>query len=269
MTQSITGRFLGGAVRLADLLHLRWAITGLVHRLPPSTRLWLGKLQVRTGYMHGLTLVPEQELQRSFEAALRLMGPAVGGAGATYLEFGVFVGTSMACMYRATTRVGASGLRLVGFDSFQGMPAGVEEQDDKRWHEGQLYSDVELTRTNLKRLGVPLERIDLVPGWYEDSLTAETRQRIGLTQAAVVMVDCVLGASTRLALEFCAPLITDQTVIYFDDWAAAGVSDRGMGERAAFEEWLVVHPEMTAEELPALQYNDDVRAFLVTRTSAA
>ena len=92
MTQSITGRFLGGAVRLADLLHLRWAITGLVHRLPPSTRLWLGKLQVRTGYMHGLTLVPEQELQRSFEAALRLMGAAVGGAGATYLEFGVFVG---------------------------------------------------------------------------------------------------------------------------------------------------------------------------------
>lgn len=267
MTQSIAARFLGGAVRLADVLHLRWAITGLAHRLPPPLRLRLGKLQVRLGYMQGLTLVPEQDLQRSYEAALRMLSDRGGEGLGAYLEFGVYVGTSMSCMYRAATRVGANQLRFVGFDSFQGMPAGVEQQDDRRWHAGQLYSDIELTRRNLARLGVPNERIDLVPGWFEASLSEEARDRLGLTRAAVIMIDCVLSTSTRLALEFCTPLIGQGTIIYFDDWAVLDLADRGLGERAAFEDWLAGHPEMTSEELPALQYSDDARAFLVARTA--
>jgi O-methyltransferase len=265
MVQSIGSRILGGAVRVADLLHVRWVITGIVHRLPPSVRLRLGRLQVRLGYMHGLTLVPERELERSAEAALRLIGSDATGVGSAYLEFGVYVGTSMSCMYRAATRVGATELRLIGFDSFQGMPQGVEREDDERWHRGQLYSDIELTRKNLARLGVPLERIDLVAGWFEESLTDETRRRLGVTRAPIVMMDCVLSSSTRLALDFCTPLMADRTIVYFDDWNVRDLADRRLGERAAFEDWLAAHPEMTAEEQPALHYNDDVRAFLVMR----
>jgi predicted O-methyltransferase YrrM len=268
MGQSIAARFLGGAIRIVDLLHLRWAVTGIVHRLPPRVRLQLGRLQVRSGYMHGITLVPEEDLQRSYEAALRMLGEGALNAGGAYLEFGVFVGTSMACMYRAAARSGAGGLRFVGFDSFQGMPGGVEQQDDQRWRTGMLYSDIELTRQNLRRLGVPVEQIQLVPGWYEDSLTDETRQRLALTRADVVMVDCVLSASTRLALDFTTPLIADRAIVYFDDWNVRDLADRRLGERAAFEDWLAAHPEMTAEELPTLRYSDDVRAFLVTRHPA-
>jgi len=147
MTQSFGGRLVEWVVRLTDTLHLRWAVSRLVHGLPPPLRLRLARLQVRLGYMQGLTLVPEQDLQRSFEAALHLLGEDVRTSAVAYLEFGVYVGTSMACMYRAASRVGASGLRLVGFDSFQGMPQGVEAaEDDPRWRAGELYSDVELTR---------------------------------------------------------------------------------------------------------------------------
>jgi hypothetical protein len=267
MTHSIPVRFLGGALRLADILHLRWAITGIVHRMPPGVRLRLGRLQVRAGYMEGLTLVPEHELQRSYEAALDMLGERTRAESGAYLEFGVYVGTSMACMYRAARGVGAKQLRFVGFDSFQGMPEGVEEQDDQRWRTGQLYSDIKLTRDNLTRLGVPVDGIDLVPGWFEDSLTDETRERLGITRAAIVMVDCVLSSSTRYALEFCTPLIGDGTIIYFDDWAASDLADRGLGERAAFEDWLIAHPEMSASEVASLQYNDDVKAFLVARTA--
>ena len=267
MTQSIGGRFVRWAVRLTDTLHLRWAVRRLVHGLPPSLRLRLARLQVRLGYMQGHTLVPEQDLQRSFEAALRLLGDDVGTSSAAYLEFGVYVGTSMACMYRAATRVGASGLRLVGFDSFQGMPESVETEDNPRWAAGTLHSDLELTRRNLARLNVPLDRVDLVPGWYEESLTDETRNRLGLERAAVVMVDCVFSSSTRVALEFCAPLVRDRTIVFFDDWAAVDLADRGLGEQAAFEAWLAEHAEMNAEELPALSYKGGLsRAFMISRS---
>jgi hypothetical protein len=269
MTQTIAGRFLGGAVRLVDILHVRWALTGFVHRLPPSARLRLGRLQVRTGYMHGLTLVPEHALQQSYETALRLIGLDRGKVDGVYLEFGVFVGTTMSCMYQAAVQAHVSDLRLIGFDSFQGMPEGVELQDDQRWSTGQLYADLPLARSNLERLGVDLDRIELVPGWFEDTLTDEGRRRLGLARVDVVMIDCVLSTSARLALDFCTPLIGDRAIIYFDDWAAAGLADRGMGERAAFEAWLAAHPEMVASEIESLRYNDDARAFMVDRMPVA
>jgi O-methyltransferase len=269
MTQSIGGRFVGWAVWVIDKLHPRGPVSRLVHGLPPRSRLRLAKLQVRLGDLQGLTLVPELDLQRSYEAALRLLGTDVRTSSSAYLEFGVYVGTSMACMYRAASRVGASGLRLVGFDSFLGMPEGLEAEDDPRWHAGTLYSDLELTRRNLARLDVPLDRIDLVPGWFEESLTDGTRNRLGLERASVVMVDCVLSSSTRVALEFCAPLIRDRTIVFFDDWAELDLADRGLGERAAFDAWLVDHPELSAKELPALRFDTKSRAFMISRSPRA
>ena len=266
MTQTMSARFLSGAIRLAEILHLRWIVTRIVHSLPPSLRLRLGRFQVRVAYMHGLALVPERELQRSYEAAIAMLGDEATAPGSTYLEFGVFVGTSMACMYEAASNTGANALRFVGFDSFQGMPQGVEQVDDQRWHPGQLNADMELTHQNMRRLGVPPSRIELVPGWFEDSLTDETRQRLGLGRVTIAMFDCVLSTSTRVALDFCAPLIGERAIFYFDDWDARHLAEQHLGERAAFDAWLAVHPELTAEELPSLHYSDEARAFLVRRS---
>ncbi len=267
---TLGGRFLAGGVRVADVLHLRWAVRRSLSLLPPPVRLQLGKLQLRLGYMQGLTLVPEAELEKADGAALRAAGLGQGadGAGSSYLEFGVFVGTSMACMYRAAERAGATGLRFVGFDSFQGMPKGVEQVDDGRWHPGELYSDIDLTRQNLNRLGIPVDRIELVPGWFEATLTPEHRAKLGLERVSVVMMDCVLSSSTRLALDFIEPLIRDRTVIIFDDWNALDLADRGLGERAAFEAWLHEHPDLRAEPIRALHYQHDSEGFLVTRVAA-
>jgi O-methyltransferase len=262
---TFAGRALDGAVRVASALHLRWLLRETVRRLPPSLRVRLNKAQVRMGYMQGLTKVPEDAVIGSYRAALELMGPELDEPGAAYLEFGVYVGTTLSCMYHAAAGRSAPVPRLVGFDSFQGMPEGVEEQDDHRWRAGDLYSDLELTEANLVKLGVPLESVELVPGWFEDTLTDETRKRLGIERAPIVMVDCVIASATATALSFLTPLIRDRSLIYFDDWAAADIHDQGLGERAAFEDWLAQHPEFSAEELPALQYWSDVRAFMVSR----
>ncbi len=214
--------------------------------------------------MQGLTLVPEDELVRSYRAAVALMEPELALPGAAYLEFGVFIGTTMACMYRASSESGAV-VRMVGFDSFQGMPKGVETQDDGRWREGDLSMSIDLARENLAKNGVPADRAELVPGWFEDTLTDATRRALGLQAAPIVMVDCVIASATATALTFLTPLIGTRSLVYFDDWAVVDLHDRGLGERAAFEAWLAEHPEFTAEEQPALGYSNDARAFLIIR----
>jgi hypothetical protein len=268
MSNSIGTRIAGTGMRLADTLHLRGPMRSVFRRLPARMRVGLGRLQVRVGVMDGLLKVPEEELERSFRDALGLVGG--GGAPPVYLEFGVYVGTSMACMYHASMKAGAIGLRLIGFDSFQGMPAPVPGENVAwTWEPGQLYSDIDLTRSNLRRLGVDTDRIELVAGWYDETLTDATRTRLALDLVTVAMFDCVLSTSTRVALEFITPLIQDRVVLYFDDWAAGDLDDRDLGERKAFEEWLAIHPELTAKDLPGLRYGVDDRVFLLTRTATA
>ncbi len=268
MSQPAAGRLLARTVRLAEILRLRPAIGSVVRRLPPPLRRRVVALQVRAGYMQGIVLVPEEDLERSYEAALRLLDGDLEDPSTAYLEFGVYVGTSMACMYRAAERAGMARLRLVGFDSFEGMPDTDEGENDPRWTAGGLASDIESTKRNLARMRVPLDQVDLVPGWFQDSLTEPTRERLGLERAALVMVDCVIESSARIALDFCVPLIHERTLIYFDDWATNDFADRGLGERAAFEAWLADHPEFSAEEVPGLRYRN-ARAFMVTRMPAA
>jgi O-methyltransferase len=265
MASRIMGRLLGGLARVLHALHLYWIGRAVVNRMPPRMRLQLSKLQVRLGYMQGMTLVPEDVLPETFEKALRYLGKDSAGAPAVYLEFGVYIGTSLACMYQAATGVGASKLRIIGFDSFQGMPEGVEKEDGNHWHQGELFSDVALTEQNLTRLGVPLKRVELVPGWFEDSLTDETRKRLGIQTADIVMVDCVIGSATRVALDFLLPLITDRTIVFFDDWDIFDLQQRGLGEKAAFEAWLLEHPEVKAENLPSIIYSPSARSFVLTR----
>jgi hypothetical protein len=223
-------------------------------------------MQVRLGYLQGMTLVPEDELQKTFEAALRYLGKDSADTPAVYLEFGVYIGTSLACMYEAATAVGANKLRMIGFDSFEGMPEGVEKEDGSHWRKGELYSDVALTEKNLTRLGVPLQRIELIPGWFEDSLTDETRARLGIETADIAMVDCVISSATTVALDFLLPLITDRTIVFFDDWAIFDLEQRGLGEKAAFEAWSAEHPEISAEHLPSISYAENARTFLLSRT---
>lgn len=253
---------------MVDRLNLRPVLRRVFKRLPKSVRSQLGLLQVRLGLMEGLIKVPEEDLIERLTAALELLGPETLGPGAAYLEFGVYVGTSMACMYRAVAAVGADQLRLIGFDSFEGMPEDDDHDPVWTWAPGQLYSDLRLTKANLRRLGVPSGRVEFVPGWYDQSLSADTRSRLHIERAPVIMMDCVLESSTRTALEFCTPLIADRAVVFFDDWSAADLANCGLGEARALERWLAEHPELEAAPRDDLGYGKDSQAYLITRREA-
>lgn len=213
-------------------------------------------------HARGLTnwdpLIPEAEFAESCNLAIKTLAGEGHQFGA-YLEFGVSRGTSMACMYHALTNAGLDDVRLVGFDSFEGLPVNAAEEG---WDPGQYASTLKATERYLRSRGVDLRRVDLVKGWFEDTLTPATINRLGLAKASLIMVDCDIYSASKEALWYCAPLIEDSAVIIFDDWGWS-VDKGDIGQREAFEEFLEAFPYFTYETLPA--YIPQARVFHLTR----
>jgi hypothetical protein len=103
-----------------------------------------------------------------------------------YLEFGVSRGTSMACVHMVLAERGLGDTRLIGFDSFEGMPP---ESAEEGWKPGAYASTIGATRRYLAKRGVPRDRIELIKGWFDDTATPQMRDRLGIRH-------CRLATST-------------------------------------------------------------------------
>lgn len=247
-------RKVAGAMRRIDFV---------ADRLPPRLqRVWL-----RTGAR--AHLVPSSA-EASFRAAREHLRGIRSAPVSTYLEFGVFQGTSMSLLDRATRHDPEGPLRLIGFDSFEGMPPETAGQDANTWRVGQFSCSERYTRTYLEAQGVDMKRVELVKGWFSDTCNEATTHRLGIDTAGVgiVMVDCDIYSSTVQCLAYVEPMITDATVFFFDDWHSGPDLDTSlahlqMGERKAFDEWMAAHPTWTAEEHPEWGYNAWSTAFIV------
>jgi hypothetical protein len=220
-------------------------------------------LQAR-GYSLWRPLVPKAEFyetQRRNIQALRQVEPE--GELGDYVEFGVSRGTSMAMTYRALNDAGMAGTRLIGFDSFEGMP---EEAATQGWEPGEFHSTLPATRRYLVAQGVDLSRITLVKGWFKDTLTPRTRSEYKMTKASIVMIDCDIYSASKEALAFSEPLIASHAVLIFDDWGP--MEDAGMiGQKEALEEFLREHPDLKVEPLSG--YSQNSRVFLVSRSRSS
>ena len=106
--------------------------------------------------------------------------------------------------------------------------------------------------------------VTLVPGWFDDTCTSDNFAKHGIERADIVMIDCDSYDATKTALAACLPILNDTTVMFFDDWHAFDLAALGEGERRAFEEALVEHPEFTTEPFP--DYGKNSAAFVVRRT---
>lgn len=240
----------------------------LLRRAPAAVRRPLERQKLRLKVRLGETILPEAEYEAVLDAAFRrLLERRPAAELGDYLEFGVYFGTSLSVAHRVTAALGLHDVRLVGFDSFEGLPPAVAEEDAGVWSPGDLYSDLESTRAYLDARGVDWSRVVLVPGWFDDTLTERRREELALERVSVAMVDCDAYSSAKAVLPFLMPLIHDEAIVIFDDWDAYHLAERGLGERRAFEEFLADHPEYRAVELE-LRYGHDARVFLVTHERA-
>jgi O-methyltransferase len=176
-----------------------------------------------------------------------------------YLEFGVFEGNTFLAAYHFANRLegylerkkgGRSRLikmEFYAFDSFEGLPSveGVDAAGYKQFAQGKCSASLDDFRTNLTRNNVDESRIEIIPGWFADTLTHATAQRLRLERAAVVWVDCDLYESAVPVLRFITNYVQDGTVLIFDDWFCFR-ADPQRGEQRAFREWLKANPSISA-----------------------
>jgi len=208
--------------------------------------------------------VPEVTLEFKLHELLGLLVERTNGQlCGDYLEFGVYHGGSMACMYRALARMGLDQVLLFGFDSFEGLPEGASSQDCGIWHAGQYSCDISITEDYLATQDVDLERVTLIKGWFDDTLDRPAVGRHGIRAASVIMIDCDLESSARAALAFCSPLIQAQTAILFDDWGTKGLHQMEKGEKKAFDWFLERNPQLQVKEMDG--YSPTSRVFVVSR----
>jgi O-methyltransferase len=243
-------------------------LNAIVDLMPQPIQEWLTQRRVKqyvATYESLYQMVPVESLKQKQRQALtylseRLAGDPLGD----YLEFGVYNGTSLSCMYQVLQEMGLHQVRLFGFDSFEGMPATASIEDDGTWEPGQFKCGEDFVRGVLTHKGVDLKRVTLTKGWYSNTLTPDLLQRYQIHSASVIMVDCDLYSSTQEVLKFCGPLIRQQpTVIFFDDWNSGDLAAKNLGEKRAFDEFLSVNPQFAVEEFGG--YNEFSTGFILTR----
>ena len=191
--------------------------------------------------------MPVQELEGAYRRALGYLRDETPYPVGDYLEFGVYRGDSLLCMARIRREFGLT-FRLFGFDSFEGLPPLQPGDESLGWSPGWFRSSYARTRRRVRKAGLGRDEATLVKGWFDKTLTPELRRKNNVEKASTIMIDCDLYSSTRTALEFCAPLIRDETIVFLDDWDGGnGLAERGEGEARAFAEFLEQHPELEAD----------------------
>ena len=118
------------------------------------------------------------------------------------LEFGVGGGESIRLIAELAA---ASGRRVHGFDSFEGLPEDWPGRHEGKGHYG----------SGGRPPSVPAN-VDLHTGWFADTLPEFLNDNSA--PAAFIHIDCDLYASTRTVLEVLAPRIRPGTVILFDEY---------------------------------------------------
>jgi hypothetical protein len=219
----------GGERRWKD--HAIGIVDGLLLRVPYLSELFNQGLSKTMGLLAGFHLLSRIEVEGD------------------YLEFGVFRGETFRNAIRAArqgfraTKQGRFPGRFLAFDSFEGLPHTASMGDGVNPY---ARAEFAASRADFERTLGDLARrhpVEVVAGWFDETLTAATAERLRLGKAAFVNVDCDLYESTVPVLRFVTPLLQTGTILYFDDWFSyRGSMDHG--EARAVREWLERHPEI-------------------------
>jgi bifunctional DNA-binding transcriptional regulator/antitoxin component of YhaV-PrlF toxin-antitoxin module len=176
-----------------------------------------------------------------------------------YIEFGIYEGQSFQAAYHAIhvafedrimqleggvdpaqnaqRQALLNQMRFIGLDSFDGLPElNGTDRSGNDFKQGQYRTTEARFLRNIENAGLDLDKVITIPGWFSETSHRETWQRLGITKAAIIWIDCDLYQSAADALNGIRDLLQDGTVLIFDDWFAFKANPK-RGEQRAFSEW--------------------------------
>lgn len=128
-----------------------------------------------------------------------------------WLEFGVFEGTTLKASYEflrnQSTTPHQQNVRMVGFDSFEGLPAEWRPG----FEQGSFATSYEHVRSKLP------SDIALYKGWFQDSIREFLKKQEQLQAATLIHMDGDLFVSASLTFSLLRPLIHPGTILCFDE----------------------------------------------------
>jgi len=181
---------------------IRRALLSAGRRLSPQVQ---ADLRAALGYLEigsWLASLPGSPRPRVLASDTLLFAEGVRrvtGERPLYLEFGVYEGRSMRWWSEHLHQPGA---RLIGFDSFEGLPAD--------WRPGLGRGHFSTDRTP----EIADERVSFVTGWFDDTLPAFV---IPEHDQLIVNVDCDLYFSADTVLRWVETHLVPGTLVYFDE----------------------------------------------------
>ena len=182
--------------------------------------------------------------------------------GGSYLEFGVFTGSSFNFAMKVNKKIekifGKSNCEFIGFDSFVGFGQIKKEDENPRFQDHIFSVDEKKVLKNIEKCAKG-QKMRIVKGFYQDTLKDKTTLDLKIDKARVVMIDCDLKESARLALEFIKPSIQEGTIILFDDYVYFK-GDKNKGEYGAFNDFRKKYPEILFRRI--LDYGFGSKAFI-------
>lgn len=152
----------------------------------------------------------------------RSRGSKTGLPLGRYMEFGVWNGKSMEIFWKILRLVKGNVRKdwfLYGFDSFEGLPEPEGAADAHPFAaKGAFRSKgADLVAQTMAKAGVPKDKFELIPGFYENSLTPELKERLGRPKVCLVNIDVDYYSSTKTVLDWVEDLLFDGAIVYFDD----------------------------------------------------
>ena len=178
-----------------------------------------------------------------------------------YLEFGIHKGRSFIPAYHLSKTFNLK-MKCYGFDSFEGLPASSEKKypNFNRFDKGKFCCSLEQLQINLSKAKVNLDDIELIKGFFKDTLNKNTKNKLNIEKASIINVDCDLYESTKYVLDFVTEYIQDGTIILFDDWFTYRGNSK-MGEQRAFRKWLKKNKNVKSQ--PFYQHDQLGKSFLL------
>ena len=181
----------------------------------------------------------------------------------SYIEFGVFTGSSFNFAMSVNKKIekifNYSNCSFFGFDSFSGFGKTNDYDKHPRFTDKTFSINLQKVLKNIEKKSLG-QKYKIVKGFYNETLIKKP-QDYEIHKARVILIDCDMKDSAKLALNFVKNILQPGTIILFDDYIFYKGSI-SKGEYAAFDEFKEENKNIKFRH--AFDYGYGSKAFIVS-----